>query len=186
MAKKTSLIEEFLKKGNKVGSITPSSRFLVKKMLEPVVFSEDMCIAEFGTGTGNITRGLLAQMPPKSLLLAFEINPELYEQLGRELQDDRLRLINDSAEQLEKYLSENNREKADYIISSLPLAILDKETEESILDTVVRALSPGGAFIQFQYSPASLKKLKDRFSDIKTDFTPYNIPPALVYTCRNK
>lgn len=184
MAKKTSLFESFLKKGNKVGSITPSSKFLIKKMLDPVSFSDNMCIAEFGTGTGNITRELLARMPGRSLLLAFEINPELFQQLHLELKDDRLQLINDSAEHLEKYLQQHGRQKADYIISSLPLAILDRELEERILDCVVRSLAPGGAFVQFQYSPASLKKLRDRFSEVKTDFTPYNIPPALVYTCK--
>lgn len=184
MAKKQSLFEHFLKKGNKIGSITPSSKFLVRKMLDPIDFSRDLTIIELGVGTGNITKSILEEMSRGSKLLAFEINTELCDQFRAEVQDERLLLINDSAEHLARYLHEAGHEKADYIICSLPLAIIEKAIEERIMDAAVDVLRPEGAFIYFQYSLASFKKIRNRFRDVKTDFTPYNIPPAFVFVCR--
>lgn len=181
--KKKGFFSEFLKQGKDVGSITPSSKFLVKKMIEPVDFSTAKIIVEFGPGTGVITKEILKHMSDDARLIVFEINCEFVENL-KKIADTRMEPVKDSAENMEKHLAEKGIKKVDYIISSLPLTMVPRKTEYAILNSVKKILNPGGALIQFQYSIASLKKLKEIFDDVKIDFTPMNVPPAFVFTCR--
>ncbi|MEW6468399.1 MAG: methyltransferase [Bacteroidota bacterium] len=182
MKKRLNFLNEFFKKENKVGSVAPSSRFLVRKMVEPIDFDSARVIIEFGPGTGVITTELLKNMRDDAVLYAFEINEEFAQGLSL-IRDRRFRLIRDSAERLEEYLAQDGIRHADYVVSSLPLAIIPREVEYTILRAAARALKRGGSFIQFQYSLASRKKLKEIFHSIKTNFTPINIPPAFVFTC---
>jgi len=181
---KGNFFSEFLKEGKNIGSITPSSKFLVKKMVEPIDFLNVKCIVEFGSGTGNITLELLKKMPDDALLLAFEINNEFCETLQK-IKDPRLKIISDTAENLEDYLAQNNIQKVDYIVSSLPFTMIPNSIVRNILRVVTKVLKPGGAFIQYQYSLNAYKKLKDKFKKVYLTFTPINIPPAFVFTCTN-
>ena len=90
-----------------------------------------------------------------------------------------------SAEKMEEYLKKYQVEKADHVVSSLPLAIIPRETEYSIMRAIAKILSRKGVYTQFQYSLASYRKLRGIFKSVKLNFTPYNIPPAFVFTCRN-
>ena len=182
MAKKVNFLNEFFKKENKVGSVAPSSKFLVKKMIDPIDFEKAKVIVEFGPGTGVITQEILKKMNADCKLYAFEINKEFVESLSL-IKDKRFKLIEDSAEKIEEYLSKDGIANADYVVSSLPLAIIPRQIEYNILNAASRSLHKGGSFIQFQYSLASKKKLKEIFHSIKTNFTPINIPPAFVFTC---
>ncbi len=182
--KKVEFLSEFLKKGRKVGSVTPSSRFLVKKMVDPIDWEHSNCIIELGPGNGVITREILKKMRKDGKLLAFEINESFCEDL-RAIGDERLIVINDSAEKLAEYLEKYQIAKADHVVSSLPFAIIPRETEYSIMRAIAKVLSRKGVYTQFQYSLASYRKLKGIFKSVKLNFTPYNIPPAFVFTCRN-
>lgn len=181
---KKEFFSAFLKQGKNIGSVTPSSKYLVKKMLEPIDFKIVKCIVEFGPGTGSITLELLNQMPKDSILLAFEINTEFCDLL-KQINDNRIRVISDSAENLEKYLLENKIERVDYIVSSLPLAMIPNTVIDNILMKVKKTLRPSGAFIQYQYSLNAYKRLKNTFKKVEMDFTPMNIPPAFVFVCTN-
>ena len=179
---KKEFFSAFLKQGKNIGAVAPSSKYLVKKMLEPIDFTDVKCIVEFGPGTGSITLELLNQMPKDSILLAFEINEEFCQML-KQIKDDRIRIISDSAENLGQYLKENNIEKVDYIVSSLPLAMIPNKIIDGILTEVKKLLKPKGAYIQYQYSLNAYKRLKNAFKKVAMDFTPMNIPPAFVFVC---
>ena len=174
----------FLKQSKNVGAVAPSSKFLVKKMVDPIDFTNVKCIVEFGPGTGTITHELLNRMPPDSLLLAFEINKEFCEKL-KGIKDSRLRIISDTAENIENYLPENKIQKVDYIVSSLPFAMIPNGIVRNILKISLKVLSPAGAFIQYQYSLNSYRRLKNTFKNVDLNFTPMNIPPAFIFTCTN-
>ena len=45
-----------------LGSIVPSSRFLIKQLLEPINFGRARVIVEYGPGSGVITAELLRRM----------------------------------------------------------------------------------------------------------------------------
>jgi phospholipid N-methyltransferase len=182
VSKKVNYIKELFKKENKVGSVAPSSRFLVKKMIAPIDFQHADVIVEFGPGTGVITHELLKRMKPGARLYVFEINREFVTSLSA-IRDKRMKLIEDSAEKVGDYLRQDGIAHVDYIVSSLPLAIIPRDIEYAILRAAAAALKKGGAYIQFQYSLASRKKLKEVFHSISINFTPINIPPAFVFTC---
>ncbi|AIW41735.1 MULTISPECIES: hypothetical protein [Paenibacillus] len=49
-------LQRFIKNPKRVGSVLPSSRFLASKMVQSVSWDDVSKIAEFGSGTGAITR----------------------------------------------------------------------------------------------------------------------------------
>ena len=59
-----------------LGSIVPSSRFLIRELLNPVDWSRARVIVEYGPGVGVITAEVLRRMRPDALLIAIEMNPD--------------------------------------------------------------------------------------------------------------
>jgi len=165
------------------GTITHSSRFLIKKMLAPIDFSQAKTIVELGGGNGCITQGILKKMQPDAQLLSFEVNPKFVDLL-QSIEDERLHVIADSAEKIPEYLAQHNCTQADAIVSGLPLAIFPKELNASIMQSIHTTLSKEGVYTQFQYSLASQGMLRNQFDAVKVDFTPLNVPPAFVYICQ--
>jgi phosphatidylethanolamine/phosphatidyl-N-methylethanolamine N-methyltransferase len=184
MQEKKSFIRHFMKERKMVGALAPSSRFLAKKMLKRIDFSKVQVIVELGPGTGVFTERILEKMGPDATLLVFELNDSFHDQLKLRFRDERMVLIHDSAEYIEKYLEIHRLPKADVVISSLPLANFPKELRSNILSASHRSLRNTGQYIQFQYSLQSRKFIKQTFDQMKIDFTPLNLPPAFVYTCK--
>jgi phospholipid N-methyltransferase len=182
---KKKFISEVFKSGGTIGALSPSSSFLAEKMLKPIDFDKANCVVEFGPGTGVFTHKLLEKMNPKATLLVFEINPAFFEVL-KKIEDNRLVIINDSAEKIAYYLNLNNYEKADYIVSSLPFTMIPDEVVDGILSNSYKALTEKGKFIQFQYSLNALSKLKAIFRKVKINFTFLNLPPAFVFVCNKQ
>ena len=179
---KKKFISEVLKSTGTIGALSPSSSFLAEKMLKPIHFTDAKCIVEFGPGTGVFTLKLLEKMSPDSKLLVFEINPVFHEEL-QTIRDNRLIVINDSAEKIDHYLTLHQMEKADYIVSSLPFSMIPDEVVDAILKNAFAVLAPKGKYIQFQYSLNALSKLKSLYSKVKIKFTFLNLPPAFVFVC---
>ena len=179
---KVLFIKEFVKNWKEVGSVTPSSPFLVRKMLAPIDFEKAKIVVELGPGSGVFTRGLLSKMLPDAKLLAFETNKEFCQELEK-IGDTRLSVYNDSASNLEKYLDGRS---VDYVVSGIPLANLDNTDKQNLLSTAYRSLTPGGKYIQFQYTLESRSELQQVFDNVSIGFTLFNIPPAFVYTCVKK
>lgn len=183
MSKKTYFLKQFWQEKKMVGSMIPSSRYLAKKMLQNVNFKKARVLVELGPGTGVFTRKILEQMHEDAKLFVFELNDQFYQNLQEEIQDDRLVLIHDSAEHIQKYLNDAGFIHADYVISSLPLTNFPKKLKESILKTVHHCLKNEGCYIQFAYSLISKKVLETQFDEMDISFTPLNFPPAFIYTC---
>jgi len=178
---KLKFIREFFKHWREVGSVIPSSRWLVGKMLALIDFEEARVIVELGPGTGCLTRKLLARMSARSKLLVFEINPDFCREL-KKIKDGRLSVFNVSALALGDYFRGT---KADYVLSGLPLTNLDRKTRTALLEAVRSVLHPPGAYIQFQYSLSARKELQSVFNQVSIKFTLLNIPPAFVYQCKS-
>lgn len=181
--KNIRFVIEALKNIKSTGTVWPSSPYLVRKMIAPIDFKKADCIIEFGVGDGVITRALLEQMKPESKLLGFEINPSFYKQQVEELQDQKLTLINDSAEKAEVYVKKAGFLKVPYVVSGLPLANLDKILCKEILGQTHGILEKNGKFIQFQYSLSEYKLLKKYFRRVRIKVALLNFPPAVVYIC---
>lgn len=182
MKDKNTFLKAFLKNPLRTGSIIESSPMLAEKMLEKIDFQNARCIVELGSGSGIITKKILKKMHKDCILLCFEIEKTLADKLEN-LKDPRLIVINDCAEKIYIYLKKNGFQKADCIISSLPLASLPSRTSRSILKNIYAYLPSGGHYIQFQYSLAYRRQIKYLFSSVAISFVLLNFPPAFVYVC---
>ena len=170
----------FLKNRKETGSVTGSSRFLARKMVDHASFSSARSIVELGPGLGSITKEILRRMHSDATLFAFEVNTDFCRTLANRFQDSRFRLYNASADSVSRYISV----KADYVLSGIPLANLSVHETASLLNEVEKILAPGGVFVQFQYSLLSYTRLKEHFKHISLRFTLLNIPSAFVYVCQ--
>ena len=56
-----------------LGSLIPSSRFLVNDVLNQVDWDKARVIVEYGPGVGGITAEILRRMRPDARLIAIEI-----------------------------------------------------------------------------------------------------------------
>jgi len=164
------------------GTITPSSKNLVRRMLAPIDFSTARCIVELGPGNGCVTRSLLKRMHSDCVLVCLEVNNDFVAQLNR-VDDPRLQVRNACASSFREILEELGITEVDYVVSSLPLAIIDDDVVANILTEVKSNLKEGGRFLQYQYSLANYSDVKPIFSDVKLRFTLRNMPPAFVYEC---
>ncbi len=183
MAAKSSFLKQFWKQKKMIGAMAPSSRFLASKMLQNVDLNAAKVLVELGPGTGVFTHEIIEKMPKSCTLLVFELNEDFVNNLQKSIADDRVHIIHDSAAKIQDYLNEYALDKADAIISSLPLANFPKDLRLEILQASYNALKKGGNYIQFQYSLQSKKQINAVFDKVTIDFTPLNFPPAFIYTC---
>lgn len=187
MTKDTSIfLKAFMKNFRKTGSIMPSSVYLAKKLVAPLLFKPEMIIVELGAGTGSITKYLLSVLPNDVRLFSIELNEVLSDHLDLLIKDPRFTLIRGDASKLSQHLEKYNIKKADHIISGLPLGSLSVESRESIYKEIKKCLEPNGVYTQFQYLMANLLGIKKHFKVENISFEWRNIPPAFIYTCRIK
>lgn len=172
-------LREFIRDPVRTGAVAGSSRFLARKMLAPIDFKRARFIVEIGAGEGAFTRQLLNRMREDAKLVSVEINPEFAVKL-RKIKDKRLKVVVGDAARLRVLLKGKVPE---YIVSGVPIGIMPSREVIKILKEIKATRSP--LFIQFQYTPRWHRTLKRMF-DIRVSFTPFNIPPALVYACRQK
>jgi phospholipid N-methyltransferase len=140
-------------------------------------------VVELGPGDGVITRFILDKLNPEARLVIFEINEVFVDRLKEKIQDPRLQVIHDSAENMEAHFQRLGIESVDYIISGIPFVMLPEELANRITGECIRFLKPGGKFIQFHYSPLMLSYYRRIFGKVEVEVVPLNIPPALVVTC---
>lgn len=169
-----------------VGSVVPSSKFLSKKMLDHLNFKKAKLVVELGPGTGVFTQRIIEKLDKESTLLVIELNDKFYEDLKNKISDKRVIIRKGSASDLSKFLSELKIEKADFIVSSLPLAILPKTLRKRIVIEANNLLKENGEFIQFQYTLQSLKLFRKVFKKVSIRHCLFNIPPAFVYSCKKQ
>lgn len=170
----------FLANPRHVGSVIPSSRRLIQRLLAGIDWSRVQIAVEYGPGTGVVTRALLARLGPEARLHAFEINPEFAAYLRREIADPRLVVVEASAELVAQRLPG----PADLVVSSLPFTVMPRDVSARILAATATALAPGAPLVGYQYSKAWLRALRRVFPRVDVDFEPRNWPPAFVFRAR--
>ena len=180
-------ILQYVTKPRTVGAILPSSKYLAKKMVDQVDFDKASYVVEYGPGTGVFTDEIISKLKPGARLLLLERNPEFAKQLAKKYENaQHVTVVNDTAEQVGKYLRAHGIQNADYILSGLPFASLPQEVSEGILKETKKHLSEGGKFITFQYTLFRKSFFAKHFCEISITHVIRNIPPAYVLTCNNK
>jgi len=164
------------------GMVSPSSRRLIDRLLGPIDFESARCIVELGPGNGCITRRLLDVMHEDAILICLEVNNDFVAQLNA-IADPRLKVYNACASSVPGILEEMGVGEVDHVVSSLPLAIMEKEVVSAVLQSVRENLRPGGHYLQYQYSLKNLDDIRPVFNNAKIRFTVRNMPPAFIYEC---
>ncbi len=184
MANKRNFLKQFFKDRKVVGAVSPSTRFLGEKMLASIDFEKVRHIVELGPGTGIFTDLIMQRMHKDTKLLVLELNDDFFHKLHDRIDDPRVQIIHDSAENISKYLDEELQNKQDVVISSLPLMVFSAPLRKSVVDASYNCLKPKGKYVQFQYSLQSKKFLEGIYKSVKITFTVKNFPPAFVYSCQ--
>lgn len=166
-----------------VGSVVPSSPFLVNDLMSQIDWNRAGTLVEFGPGVGTITREILRLMRPDAVLVVIELNEDFVEYLGSSISDPRMRVVHGSAADVRRILAEQGLEPADYIISSLPYSIMPEATRQEIIAESRDALKPNGSLLGYQYSRTVLPCLQSSFSSVRLNFQLFNILPALIFNC---
>lgn len=178
-------IREGIRNFKSVGSVSRSSVYVCRSMTRLVPKLKDGIILEFGAGDGVITEEILRQMGPGDRLLVFEINPEFCDHL-RKIEDPRITVFEESAENAGRILENLGLDQADLIISAIPFLLFPKHEALRLVSEFKNLLRPGGRFIQLHYSLNLKEDYEDIFDEVRIRFVPINIPPAFIFECRKK
>ncbi|MBZ5524971.1 MAG: methyltransferase [Acidobacteriia bacterium] len=175
--------KNFLQHPRMLGSLIPSSRFLVDRLLGKVDWNRARTIVEYGPGVGTITSHILARMGPEARLVVFEMNGDFVKYLRRAFPDPRLHVVHGSAESVGIELQRLGCRGADYIISGIPYTTMPEDLRSRIMQESRSALNQGGAVLVYQFTRAVLPYLRACFSHVNQDFEPLNILPARLFYC---
>lgn len=184
MNKKLVFLSSFLKNPGQVAAIAPSSKYTIKRIIANMDFNNAKNIVEFGPGTGIVTQSLLRHMKEDAVLFCFETNPGFCSFLDREISDARFKIINESAENIDKTLSNLSIGEVDYILSGIPFSLIGKQAKTSILKKTKNALSKKGKFIVYQqYNWHMSRHLKEHFGRVSMQIELRNMPPTFIFVC---
>jgi phospholipid N-methyltransferase len=171
----------FIKHPVMVGSVIPSSKILIDKMLDPVDWEQTKLFVEYGPGVGTFTQHILDRMAPDATLLAIDTNPDFTQYLNGKFTDSRLDAVTGSAANVRKIMAERGFGEADFILSGLPFSTLPPGVGPKIAHETAEALRPGGAFLVYQFSPKVRRFIDPHFDRVDRGFEWRNVPPATLF-----
>jgi phospholipid N-methyltransferase len=174
-------LKGFIKHPVMVGSIIPSSKATIDKMLEPVDWANCKLFVEYGPGVGTFTEHVLQRMAPDATLLAIDTNPDFIEYLSHKFRDNRLLPVHGSAADVQQIIADCGFEHADYICSGLPFSTLPTGLGPKIAEETYEALRPGGAFLVYQFKTKVRDFMAPHFDRIDKGFEWVNVPPCHLF-----
>ena len=171
----------FLEHPRMVGSIIPSSRYTVKHMLSPVDWGRCKVFVEYGPGIGTFCRPVLEKLRGDGALIVIDTNPLYIDYLCKTIRDKRFHAVLGSAEDVEKIVRDHGHDHADYVLSGLPFSTLPAGVAPKIAAATHRVLSPGGAFLVYQFTAACRDYMRPHFERIDSGFEWLNILPCKLF-----
>lgn len=174
-----------------VSSIAPSSKTLSSIMVDKAELRNAKVVLEFGCGNGVITEDIVSNLPSEAIFITFDIN-RVFTEIVKEKFPNAI-VINDSVENVEKYMKQYYINKVDAIISSLPWTAFNREKQIKLLKIIYKILNPGGVFITYSYVHTFVLPSQIRFRKILrkifkethiSNIVWANIPPAVVIKCK--
>jgi phospholipid N-methyltransferase len=173
----------FFKHPKMLGSLIPSSRFLIQGVLKQIDWDRAGVVVEYGPGVGTFTTEILRRMRPDATLVVFETNGEFFKFLRRSLRDPRLHIVHASAAEVDVRLEALGCTHADYVISGIPFSTMPEGLCDRILRATHAVLHPQGAFLVYQFSSRVRPYLERVFGQVSREFELLNILPARVFYC---
>lgn len=159
------------------GALFQTSKKTERNIAKLIKIHKPKVIVEYGAGLGNITKTILDHAQVGSKLYVFEINSDFCEIL-RQIKDDRLIVINDSAKNINSYINE----EVEIIISTIPFTLISKHELNDIIKISSEKLSNKGIMCQILYSNFFVNKLKPHFNNVSYRML-LSIPVEFFYVC---
>ena len=173
----------FIRHPNLVGTIFPSSPFIVRRTLQRVPWEVCEVLVEYGPGTGQFTREILRRMSPDSTLITIDINRSFVRFLRAASGDRRLRVVEGSAIDVRKILRRMGCSRVDCVIAGIPFRPLPAEMRKTIVAETHEALVEGGAMLVYQVSTVVFPHLKATFRQVEREFEMLNLLPTHLFRC---
>lgn len=173
---------QFLAQPLQVAAISPSSKYLARAMAAGLG-PQTGHVVEFGPGTGQLTRGILAAgVAPQNLTL-FEMSADFARLLSTRFAGVAVHRA--GAQEAARFVPAGS---ASVVISGLPLLSMPDAVVEAILRAAFTVLGKGGEMRQFTYGrkpPISAQMLHN----LGLTATPMrkvwaNLPPARIFAFR--
>ena len=174
-------LQGFIEHPVMVGSIIPSSRFTIRKMLAPVKWNECKLFVEYGPGVGTFCRPVLERLPRDGTLLVIDTNPLFIDYLKATISDSRFVPVLGSAADVEAIVRAHGFAHADYVLSGLPFSTLPGGVGAVIAAATHRVLRPGGAFLVYQFNSKARDFMARHFGHIDEGYEPLNVLPCKLY-----
>lgn len=174
-------LQGFIEHPVMVGSIIPSSRFTIQKMLAPVNWAECKLFVEYGPGVGTFCRPVLERLPRDGTLIVIDTNPLYIDYLKATIADSRFTPVLGSASDVEEIVRAHGFDHADYVLSGLPFSTLPDGVGPEIAAATHRVLRPGGAFLVYQFSAKARDFMARHFARIDQGFELLNVLPCKLF-----
>ena len=149
---KTSI--SFAKNLFTVGAFKETKPETVVEICSKLNNNKKVRVVEFGMGHGNMTKQILDTISEDSELYSFEINSDFCYHVQNTIKDSRLRVINDSALNFQKYVLD----EVDNFIISIPFTFLKNEEAIKLVKSCFEVLNENGFYSQVVYRENTLLK----------------------------
>lgn len=181
MAQDTLLfLRQLLTSPRQISAIAPSSRWLARAMAQGLG-PQTGRVVEFGPGTGQLTRGILAAGVAPADLTLFEMDAEFGSHLRATFPGVTVNVAPAQA-------STRLEPGVGAVVSGLPLLSMPLELQRAIVAAAFTILAPGAPYIQFTYGPRPpIRPEIIAELGLKVEYGPQvwlNLPPARVYRFR--
>ncbi|MFO0970274.1 MAG: methyltransferase domain-containing protein [Gemmataceae bacterium] len=175
-------LQKFLRQGTRVGSVTPSSPWFARRLLEGIDLKQARCVVELGAGTGAVTRELLRRASASCRCLIVERDADFCVRLREHF--PRAEIVEADACDLDALLRSRGVERVDHVVSGLALPWFTPAARHKVLDASRRCLTLSGSFRQLTYIPWVHAPMYRRYFE-RADFrwVFWNVPPGGFYEC---
>jgi phospholipid N-methyltransferase len=156
-----------------------TGKLLLNEINKRLTAATPQVVVEYNAGYGYITKRILAEMHPNSVLHALEKDMEKCKTLC-EINDKRLRVRILPAEEVNKIVFYGT---VDCVISSIPLTDYSNETITKIIKNSYDLLKNEGSLIQVMDTNNYLPLFQKYFQNCNTKVF-LSIPNFCVYECK--
>jgi phospholipid N-methyltransferase len=171
----------FLQDPAAISSVIPTSRFGIREVANKIQGDVRRVIVEYGPGTGGVAKALLknGKLTDDSLLILIEQSADLVKLL-RKIDDSRIRVFHDSAENVRGILKQCDEKGADYVLCSAPLTMMPPNVRKKILSETRAILKPGASMITYLVRRKVAQWQRDAIGPTISERVWLNIPPLVV------
>jgi phosphatidylethanolamine/phosphatidyl-N-methylethanolamine N-methyltransferase len=176
-------IRSWIDKPISMGAVTPSGKALARTMARYVDPDVAGPVVELGSGTGAVTKALVARGVDPSRLVLVEFNPSFCRLLRTRYPEATV--IQGDAYRIQHLLGGLLREPAAAVVSGLPLQTKPFKQRLQLIDEAFALMAPASPFVQFTY--AMVTPIPKRHPDVTahaSELIWQNLPPARVWVYR--